>query len=106
MRKDSSDLRIVWLCATLLLSLTAPSSAADTYVNVSIDQAGQLSILTKDRREIVPKKKAGQVGFDKAAISPVGRSVGWLALHPNCCTSYPIPLGLVIYASGRVRTFT
>ncbi len=97
--------RIASLSATVLLGLASPLPAADTYLQASTDQAGQLRIATKDGREIVPKKEAGQVGFDKAAISPDGRSVGWSALYPNCCTSYPIPLKLVIYASGRVRTF-
>jgi hypothetical protein len=32
--------------------------------------------------------------------------VEWLAEYPNCCTSYPIPLKLVIYTDGSVRTFT
>ena len=116
MRKDSSkdslDVvdrpavgRLASLSAALLLSLASSSSAADTYLKASIDQAGKLRIVTKDGREIVPEKEAGEVGFDKAAISPDGRSVGWVALYPNCCTSYPIPLGLVIYTNGRVRIF-
>ena len=46
------------------------------------------------------------MGFDKIEISPDGASVGWVALYPNCCTSYPIPLKLVIYSSGKLRTFT
>src|SRR5262249_7506949 len=46
-----------------------------------------------------------QVGFDKIAISEDGRSVGWLALYPNCCTSYPIPLRLKVLSNGRSRTF-
>jgi hypothetical protein len=30
--------------------------------------------------------------------------VGWVALYPNCRTSYPIPLELVLLGSGRRRT--
>jgi len=93
--------------ATLLLLASSHSSfAADTYVQASIDQAGQLRIMIKNGREIVPKKDAEQVGFDKPAISQDGRAVGWVALYPNCCTSYPIPLKLVVLSNGRVRTFT
>jgi len=112
MRYDSSAMtdrpavrRIVSLYATILLALAAPCSAADLYLQTSVDQAGHLYIVTKDGREIVLKKDASQVGFDKAAISEDGRSVGWVALYPNCCTSYPIPLKLMVYSNGRLRTF-
>ena len=54
----------------------------------------------------MPEKDAEQVGFDKPAISKDGRAVGWVALYPNCCTSYSIPLKLVVLSNGRARTFT
>jgi len=92
--------------AIMFLGLVSVPAAGETYVRAVVDQAGQLRILTKDRREIVPKKEPEQVAFEKPAISPDGRAVGWLALYPNCCTSYPIPLKLVVYASGKLRTFT
>ena len=56
-------------------------------------------------RAVVLRKDGEQVGFDKLAISKDGRSVGWLALYPNCCTSYPIPLKLRVCSRGHVRTF-
>ena len=45
-----------------------------------------------------------QVGFDQVAISRDHRVVGWLALYPNCCTSYPIPLQLVLLREDGRRT--
>lgn len=87
----------------------APDSASfalDLYLRASIDETGQLRIVTKDGREIVPKKEPDQVGFDQVMVSTDGLSVGWVALYPNCCTSYPIPLKLMIYSSGTLRTFT
>ena len=98
--------RILLPCAAILLALESLCFAADLYLQASVDQTGQLRIVTKDGREIVPKKETEQVGFDKVAISNDGQSVGWVALYPNCCTSYPIPLKLMIYSSGRLRTFT
>jgi hypothetical protein len=76
------------------------------YVKAVVDSDGQLRILTEDGREIAPKKEPDQVAFEEAIVSPDGRAVGWLAEYPNCCTSYPIPLELVIYASGKLRKFT
>ena len=36
-------------------------------------------------------------------IAEDGRTVGWTVLYDNCCTSYPIPLLLVIYKDGKVQ---
>jgi hypothetical protein len=98
-----------WLAAgTLLLGTvlsSAPLLAADIYVKASADQ-DDLRIVTNDGREILLKKEADQVGFDKIAISDDRQSVGWLALYPNSGTSYPIPLKLFVYSSGRQHTFT
>jgi hypothetical protein len=91
--------------AIIILGL-APLFAVDTYVQIELDPSGQLYIRTKNHREITPKKEAHQVGFDKAAIAPDGRSVGWLALYPNPDTTYPIPLKLVVYENGTLHTFT
>lgn len=98
--------RIFSLCAATLLAVASPSSAADTYVRASVDETGQLRIVTSDARAIVLQKEPEQVGFDNVAISEDGRSVGWVALYPNCCTSYPIPLKLMIYSGGDLRAFT
>ena len=29
-----------------------------------------------------------------------------MAQYPNCCTSYPIPLALVVYSNGIKRSYT
>ena len=94
------------LGALVWLALASVAAAAETYVHATVDQRGHLRIVTTDHRAIVSKKDLGQVGFAMAAIAPDRRTVGWLALYPSCCTSYPIPLQLVLYASGKRRTFT
>jgi len=90
----------------VFLGLLSAPAAAETYVRAIVDASGQLRILTNGRRQIVPKKEPEQVAFDLAQISPDGQTVGWLEMYPNCCTSYPIPLALVIYANGKLRKFT
>ena len=50
----------------------------------------------------VPKEK-DQVGSSMIKIAEDGRTVGWTVLYDNCCTSYPIPLLLVIYKDGKVQ---
>lgn len=88
------------------LGLVPVSAATPLYVETVIDSSGQLRITAKHHREIVPQKEKEQTGFEDAQISPDGRAVGWLALYPNCCTSYPIPLKLVILLNGAQQTYT
>ena len=98
--------RRTFLGAVVLLWLVPASASRTLYVTIAIDPSGQLHITTKHHQEIVPKKEGEQTGFQDAQISPDDRAVGWLALYPNCCTSYPIPLKLVILLNGEQRTFS
>jgi hypothetical protein len=90
----------------MLVAVASLCAAVDRYVGASVDETGQLRILTSDGRALVLAKEAEQVGFDRIAISQDGHAVGWVALYPNCCTSYPIPMRLVIYSAGERRVFT
>jgi len=74
----------------------------EIHASAAIDDQGQLRIVTKDGREILPKKEDQQVGFSSPRVSDDGRSVGWLTEFPSCCTSYPIPLKLMILTNGRI----
>jgi hypothetical protein len=57
-------------------------------------------------REVSPVPLANTDGMQVSVEAPViaedGRSVGWLVNFPNCCTSDPIPLVLVIYRNGQI----
>jgi hypothetical protein len=85
-------------------TLIASASGAQAYSRADIDSSGRVHIITSAGREIRPPREGDQVAADRVAISPDGRAVGWLALYPNCCTSYPIPLKLVILRAGKRRT--
>jgi hypothetical protein len=91
--------------ASLLLACAPGSAAADTYTAAAVDSSGVLRIQRGNGAAIVVARDSAQVEFDRIAISKDGRCVGWLALYPNCCTSYPIPLHVRVIASGRLRTF-
>jgi hypothetical protein len=112
--RRASCLLFVLLLVSLLFGFTSLSEAAELYEQVKIDN-GQLHILTTDHKEILPPKRTFndgeetlvQMDFAKAAISENKTIVGWLADYPNCCTSYPIPLELIILRNGKiVRVFT
>lgn len=96
----------------ILLGLVATAFAAEAcraqpgYRRADIDRTGRLHVTTSSGREIVVPKDSDQVAFDQIAVSADHRAVGWLALHPDCCTSYPVPLALVVLRDGKRRTFT
>src|SRR5712691_3957260 len=98
--------RISWFVLAALLAAAMPCSAADKYTAASVDDSGRLHIQTSDGRSIFLGKQRDQERFDSIAISADGRAVGWVNLYPNCCTSYPIPLKVVILVNGRQRVFT
>ena len=85
------------------LVLAPGVGAEDIYRRAEAGADGRVLIVTADGRKVVADRRGDQVGVDKIAVAPDGRSVGWLPLYPNCCTSYPIPHELVIFASGRER---
>jgi hypothetical protein len=101
-----SAMKRVLVILVMALSLRATAqqspSVGDRYESAVVDAKGQLRIATADGREILPAKEGDQVGFESVLISPDKKAVGWTALFPNCCTSYPIPLYLVLYSGGKV----
>lgn len=90
---------------------TAVAEAQQRFVRAEENQQRDLVITTASGEQILigksDQKQDGeqQVGFSDVAISPDGRAVGWTALFPNCCTSYPIPMLVEVYSAGRRRTF-
>ena len=93
------------LVVAVALALSAhPSSAQETYRRADVDSTGQLRIVLSSRRVIRPPKDAGQVAFAQVGISADHRIVGWVALYPNCCTSYSLPLELVLRRVDGGRT--
>jgi hypothetical protein len=97
--------RLLRAGAILLLACGPGRAAADTYTVAAVDSSGSLRIQRGNGSAILVASDSSQVEFDRIVISNNGRSVGWLALYPNCCTSYPIPLHVAVFTNGRLRTF-
>lgn len=100
----------------LMLFLVAPGAHAraqsagkpaprETYASASVDSAGNLDIVTAGGRHIVIPPDSGQAGFGDPQVTPDGSAVGASALYPNCCTAYPVPMQLVVYAGGTAHRF-
>lgn len=92
----------------------APTASTETYQSADVDADGNLSILTSEQKTIIVPKggspKAGesfgkQTAFGKPVLSDDRRAVGAQAMFANCCTSYDIPLQLVIHSGGMTHRF-
>ena len=99
--------RLTGLAAVLLLLSLVSASAGARYLAAELsDDGAHLMITADDGTRFSAPVLGEQVGFQQPRISSNGKNVGWLALYPNCCTSYPVPLGLVVLdESRRMHTF-
>ena len=99
-----------------LLTLFAMSNIyayAETpqYRSVLIDEKGQLHILLRSGRQILPSKLYLQIAFSDPLLSRDHRTVGWLAEYPDPGAADPAdrPYSgeLVFYRSGHfLRSFS
>jgi hypothetical protein len=92
----------------------ASSASTEVYASAAIDGDGNLRILTSKQRTIIvrrggPPKTAElagrQTAFGMPVLSEDDSAVGAPALFANCCTSYDIPLQLVVYSRGKTHRF-
>jgi hypothetical protein len=89
-----------------LLCLSATAFAEITRYVLS-DDGTALRYETSDGRTVAVKPLVDQVGFTQARLSADRKRLGWVALFPNCCTSYPAPLKLVITSeNGSIVSFS
>ncbi|HEY9024861.1 MAG TPA: hypothetical protein VIP05_11220 [Burkholderiaceae bacterium] len=98
-----APLRARALLAALAVA-PACACAGGYVVHVRPGDDGQETLaIERDGRHLqAPRTEPGQEGFEQVRVSPDGRTVGWVARMPNCCTSYPVPLVLVLFRDGRV----
>lgn len=80
------------------------SAAQRTIQQADVDSSGRVRIVLSDKRVISPPRDSDQVAVEQLAVSTDRQIVGWLVLYPNCCTTYPIPLKLVLLRAGGGRT--
>ncbi len=84
----------------------AARTASERYTAVRVDAQQRLVITTGSGRTIVVPRTTDQTTFANPMISSDGTAVGAQGQFGNCCTSYDIPLQLVVYRRGVVHRFT
>jgi hypothetical protein len=119
MRRGSVGLvigcRYAFLVLVIAFSIVGTLTAQSEHVTRAfVGEDGLIHILNADGREFVATKEdnpypdlrkdpgANQESVGIPKIAADGRTVGWIVNFGNCCTSYPIPLMLVIYRDGKV----
>jgi len=101
--------------AIIIVLLTAPTNLAqvsrgaapeaETYESATIDGNGDLVIVKTGGQTVLLQKEVGQTAFSEPVVSPAGTAVATQAMFHNCCTSYDVPLQLVVYARGKTHRF-
>jgi hypothetical protein len=69
-----------------------------------VDDKGRVHIVEEDGKDIAVPNEKDQVGNSDVKIAEDKKTVGWMAVYDiEGLTTYPIPLGVVIWKEGKVR---
>jgi hypothetical protein len=92
----------------------AAGQAAITYRSADVDADGSLHAVSSDGKALVVAKTAGmpgspdlgpQTSFGDPVLSDDRLAVAVQANFANCCTSYDIPMQIVVVTNGLVHRF-
>lgn len=86
---------IRFAAAFVLLVSVAASAGEFKAAHLSADNT-TLELTTAHAATVSAPSLPDQVEFGSPQISPDQSHVGWLALEANCCTSYAVPMTLVV----------
>jgi hypothetical protein len=92
----------VFICTSMFFVVSPPAFAQskklNSVVKVYISSNGVRHIVQGDSQDVKVPKEKGEVDSSPPVIADDKQSAGWLVYYENnCCTSYPVPLTLVIY---------
>jgi hypothetical protein len=99
--------RVVVACWFLIASFacvaaeTIPSQGS-VISKVYLDSEQNIRIVYSDGKEFRPPREEDQVACESFAVAEDKQTAGWLVDYPSPNTTYPIPMTLVIYRSGKV----
>ena len=79
--------------------VSGQTPAAAKVNTISIGSDGIVHILHSGGVEFIAPKEKEQVSTGSSSIADDKSAAGWLVFYENCCTSYPIPLGLLVYSA-------
>ena len=84
-----------------LSTVAAWPAIGQTVTSASVRTDGKVSVLySKHPLKEIPAEE-GQVGCENVRIALDRRTVAWSVLIENCCTSYPVPVEIVVYRDSK-----
>jgi hypothetical protein len=92
----------LFVSATLLL--TSFLSAQTKPVGLSRVYVGKdnlAHLVDTNGKDVAVPKEEDQVDVSEPKLADDRQTAGWLIHQDNCCTSYSIPTGLLIYRAGK-----
>jgi hypothetical protein len=98
-------LLLVFLVAGTTLLPGSPAQPSELYGvgKAYVDPNGSVHVVDRGGNDRTISKEKDQVGSAFLKVADDKRTVGWSAEFENCCTSYPVPLVLVVYRDGKVQ---
>jgi hypothetical protein len=101
-----ANLKLCVAAAGMAIACWGWASGAGWVRGVALSSEGKQLTISTEHGETNAPLLEGQVGFSKPGVSAGRSHVGWLALYQNCCTSYAIPMELVVMSQdGSVTRF-
>jgi hypothetical protein len=88
---------IVLVLATSLFAQSKSSLLSKIYVG----KDGLIHLVDSSGKDIAMPKEQDQVDVSEPKLAEDKQTAGWLIHQDNCCTSYSIPTGLLIYRAGK-----
>src|SRR6266481_1443746 len=96
-----------WIMCTLVPIQVASDHPAKNVrileiTKVELDTEGKVQIQYGDGKKYIAPKEDQQKENNVPVIAPDRQTVAWTVNFENCCTSYNIPLTLVVFRSGKI----
>jgi len=93
----------VLLLAAVFSTRAQPPSAQSrkSVARAYIGSKGAVHVVLTNGKNIEIPQQKDEVNSSSLAVAEDGQSAGWVVNFKNCCTSYPIPLMLIIYRLDR-----
>jgi hypothetical protein len=93
--------RLLVSAALLLTSLLSAQTQPVAFSKVYVGKDNLAHLVDTNGKDVAMPKELDQVDVSQPKLADDKQTAGWLIHQDNCCTSYSIPTGLLIYRVGK-----
>jgi hypothetical protein len=87
--------------ALLLTPFLSAQTKSVALAKVYVGKDNLAHLVDTNGKDLAMPKEQGQVEVSEPKLAGDRQTAGWLIHQDNCCTSYSIPTGLLIYRAGK-----